>query len=95
MLLGWELHRLSGHCNLGEYLHRFRRRETPECALCRVEAETVAHYLLRCSRRWDMGLVKRDGETASSLRELLEEVDRLARFVGRTGRLETQGRGEG
>mmetsp|Transcript_26003 Transcript_26003/g.42347 ORF Transcript_26003/g.42347 Transcript_26003/m.42347 type:complete len:214 (-) Transcript_26003:60-701(-) len=90
---------VSGHCNLGEYLHRFGRRETPECALCGVEAETVAHYLLRC-RRWDrerneiMGLVKRDGETAS-LRGLLQEVDRLARFVKRTGRLEIRGRGEG
>jgi len=90
---------VSGHCNLGEYLHRFGRRETPECALCGVEAETVAHYLLRC-RRWDrerneiMDLVKRDDETAS-LRGLLQEVDRLARFVKRTGRLEIRGRGEG
>ncbi|CAN0033380.1 unnamed protein product, partial [Heterosigma akashiwo] len=43
---------MSGHCNLGAYLHRFGRRGTPECAFCGKDVESVGHFLLEC-RRWD------------------------------------------
>ncbi|CAM9943314.1 unnamed protein product, partial [Heterosigma akashiwo] len=43
---------LSGHCNLGAYLHRFGRRDTPECTFCGKDEESVGHFLLEC-KRWD------------------------------------------
>ncbi|CAN0006014.1 unnamed protein product, partial [Heterosigma akashiwo] len=44
---------LSGHCNLGAYLHRFGRRDTPECTFCGKDEESVGHFLLEC-KRWDL-----------------------------------------
>ncbi|CAM9691992.1 unnamed protein product, partial [Heterosigma akashiwo] len=41
---------LSGHCNLGSYLHRFHLEETAKCEWCDDEDETVEHFLLRCQR---------------------------------------------
>ncbi|CAM9952856.1 unnamed protein product, partial [Heterosigma akashiwo] len=39
---------LLGRCNLGGYLHRFGRRDTPECAFCGEDVESVGHFLLEC-----------------------------------------------
>ena len=88
---------LSGHCNLGAYLHRFGRRDTPECTFCGKDEESVGHFLLEC-KRWDRerneisDLIDKGNEEAS-LQALLQEVGRLARFVRLTGRLEIR-RGE-
>ena len=88
---------LFGHCNLGAYLHRFGRRDTPECAFCGKDVESVGHFLLEC-RRWDRernaisDLIDKENEEAS-LQPLLQEVGRLVWFVRLTGRLEIK-RGE-
>ncbi|CAM9875489.1 unnamed protein product, partial [Heterosigma akashiwo] len=80
---------LSGHCNLGAYLHRFGRRDTPECTFCGKDEESVGHFLLEC-KRWDRerneisDLIDKGNEEAS-LQALLQEMGRLARFVRLTG----------
>ncbi|CAN0046819.1 unnamed protein product, partial [Heterosigma akashiwo] len=68
---------LSGHCNLGAYLHRFGRRDTPECTFCGKDEESVGHFLLEC-KRWDRerneisDLIDKGNEEAS-LQALLQE----------------------
>ena len=39
----------TGHCGLKQYLHRFKKADTPHCE-CRQGKETVEHYLLECRK---------------------------------------------
>jgi hypothetical protein len=83
---------MTGHCNLGGYLHRIGKRDTPECSFCGEEDETVGHFLMRC-RRWDrerneISDLLVQGDECASFQALVREVERLARFVKRTSRLE-------
>jgi ribonuclease HI len=85
---------ISGHCQLGHYLHRFAKATTALCQFCTEEDEDVAHFLLRCPR-WEgirmevLGELLDKKRHSESLRHLLWEVDRLNDFVRRTGRLKT------
>lgn len=45
----WITQALSGHGTFGEYLHRFGRRPTPECALCGISPDTPLHALTTCT----------------------------------------------
>src|SRR5947207_12209728 len=38
----------TGHCGLNQYLHRFKRTESPYCE-CGDGKETVEHFLLECT----------------------------------------------
>jgi ribonuclease HI len=37
-----------GHAPLNEYLHRFRKVDSPRCPACGAPRETVHHYIKRC-----------------------------------------------
>jgi len=83
---------LSGHCNVGGYLASVKKQESGSCGYCGLEEEDVHHYLLRCPR-WYMQRLEMDdlivrGDPRSSLGNMFRELERLARFVKRTGRLE-------
>lgn len=38
----------TGHVPLNVYLHRFKRKDSPRCEMCKGGDETVEHYLLWC-----------------------------------------------
>ncbi|XP_008189466.1 uncharacterized protein LOC103311579, partial [Acyrthosiphon pisum] len=39
---------LTGHGAFGEYLHRFRRRNTDRCQLCGLSPDTPEHAIYEC-----------------------------------------------
>jgi len=83
---------LSGHCNVGGYLASVKKQESGSCGYCGLEEEDVHHYLLRCPR-WYMQRLEMDdlivrGDPGSSLGNMFRELERLARYVKRTGRLD-------
>ena len=39
----------TGHCGLNNYLHRFRKRNSPYCE-CGYGKETVVHFMLECRK---------------------------------------------
>jgi hypothetical protein len=83
---------LSGHCHVGAYLARVRKREDGRCEYCGVEEEDVRHYLLRCprwyrQRREIEDLVVR-GDPVASMGNIFGEIERLERYIKQTGRLE-------
>ena len=83
---------LSGHCNVGGYLASVKKQESGSCGYCGLEEEDVHHYLLRCPR-WYMQRLEMDdlivrGDPRSSLGNMFRELERLARYVKRTGRLD-------
>jgi ribonuclease HI len=41
---------LSGHFPCKQYLHRFKRSDSPSCRFCAAENESIAHLLLTCPR---------------------------------------------
>ena len=83
---------LSGHCNVGGYLASVKKQESGSCGYCGLEEEDVHHYLLRCPR-WYMQRLEMDdlivrGDPRSSLGNMFRELERLARYAKRTGRLD-------
>ncbi|CAN0115753.1 unnamed protein product, partial [Heterosigma akashiwo] len=83
---------LSGHCNLGGYLAGVNKQDNGTCGYCGLEEEDVHHYLLRCPKWYTQRLEMDDlivrGDPRSSLGNMFRELERLARFVKRTGRLD-------
>jgi hypothetical protein len=78
----------TGHARLNGYLHRIGRSDSELCA-CGVERETVAHFLLRCTR-WNeprRALVEAAGPHFGSLPRMLggkaESVDGASEPNGR------------
>lgn len=43
---------ISGHGCFGQYLHRFKRRESPKCVDCGENKDDAEHTLFRCGRWW-------------------------------------------
>ena len=77
---------------IGGYLARVKKQENGTCGYCGLEEEDVHHYRLRCPR-WYMQRLEMDdlivrGDPRSSLGNMFRELERLARYVKRTGRLD-------
>jgi len=80
----------TGHCQLNEYLHRFKVIETPECE-CGAEKETVKHYLLNCELYDKERDVLRKGVGAQGMRvdTLLGDsqmIRETIKYIEETGR---------
>lgn len=48
----WTTQMISGHGSFNHYLHRFRRRDSPDCPFCPGTDDTAEHTLFHCGR-WD------------------------------------------
>jgi hypothetical protein len=81
----------TGHVPLHQYLHRFKRVDTPQCPACGHPRETVEHYLLYCPKydheRWP--IISKAGGSRPKLNELLSKTDfiqPLANYIEATER---------
>jgi len=70
--IAWLVRLRTGHCGLNKYLARFRKIESPICK-CGWGHETVAHYLLVCSKYEEEReiLRSRAGEDGMKVEKLL------------------------
>ncbi|EGG04096.1 uncharacterized protein MELLADRAFT_65107 [Melampsora larici-populina 98AG31] len=64
----------AGHCPLNDYLFRFTKADTPNCALC-TQRESVEHFLLTCRKfagiRRDLSKAARANKTPFHQKDLL------------------------
>ena len=80
-----------GHAPINQYLHRFKKIESPSCPACRHPKETVEHFLIHClkyaHKRWLLLRSSRSrhpkiSKILSSPKLLLT----LANYIAATGR---------
>ncbi|EJD40238.1 hypothetical protein AURDEDRAFT_70309 [Auricularia subglabra TFB-10046 SS5] len=80
-----------GHAPLNKHLHRIQRADPPSCEACGHPIETVRHFIMECNAydeaRWEMrqGLGRRN-DKLSTLLSTKRGIDRLLKFIQRTGR---------
>jgi len=81
------------HIPLNSYLHKFRRTDKANCPACGHERETVAHYLLHCTKynheRWALVEQARKRKKDLMLETLLGDPEMalpLANYVDGTAR---------
>ncbi|OJA19689.1 hypothetical protein AZE42_13476 [Rhizopogon vesiculosus] len=84
----------SRHIPLNRHLHRIGKSDSPNCAHCPQDEETIHHYLFDCShvRHERHILTNTLGRKASSLPFLLTNIDaihHLIRFINATKRFKT------
>ncbi|KNZ77457.1 Putative 115 kDa protein in type-1 retrotransposable element R1DM [Termitomyces sp. J132] len=81
----------TGHCPLNQYLHRFKKADSPICGACNQAEETVEHFLVHCKAyRTQRNTLFRevDLRTAPMSRLLSDAsvVKALFQFINSTGR---------
>jgi len=81
------------HILLNSYLHKFQRTDKANCPACRHERETIAHYLLHCTKydyeRWALAEQARKRKKDLTLETLLGDPEMalpLANYVDGTAR---------
>ena len=91
---------ITEHAPLCQYLHRFKKAESPRCPACLQAAESVHHYLMECPaydtpRRERRRALRGKGRKVSSLltddrctRELFKFIAATQRFKSTHGQLE-------
>ena len=82
-----------GHAPVNQYLHRFKKVDSPRCPACRHLKETVEHFILQCPKyahkRWS--LLRNAGSRHPKLTRILSSsklVLPLANYIEATGRFE-------
>jgi hypothetical protein len=82
-----------GHAPINQYLHRFKKVDSPQCPACRHPKETAEHYLLQCPKyaheRWP--ILSRSGGRPPKLTRLLSSaklLGPLANYIEATGRFD-------
>lgn len=78
-----------GHAPLNQHLHRLKCIESPLCPACKMEEETVAHYLIMCPafRKHRIPLqyeLKCEAKSISTLLNDPEALRPLFRYMNRT-----------
>ncbi|KAJ7123395.1 hypothetical protein C8R44DRAFT_917443, partial [Mycena epipterygia] len=83
-----------GHTFLNKHLHRVKRAESPSCACCHRENETIVHYLLYCpvhaNARAEFNRV--GGRDSGNIKKMLirpKLLPALFQVIVRTGRFRT------
>jgi ribonuclease HI len=83
-----------GHAPINQYLHRFKKIDSPRCPACGHPKETAEHYLLQCPKyaheRWP--ILQRSGGRPPKLTRLLSTaklLGPLANYIEATGRFDT------
>jgi ribonuclease HI len=81
------------HLPLNRYLHRFRRTDKANCLACGHEKETIAHFLLHCTKydfkRWALVQQVKKRQKKMTLETLLGDPEMaipLANYVHSTSR---------
>jgi ribonuclease HI len=82
-----------GHAPINQYLHRFKKVDSPQCPACGHPKETVEHYLLQCPKyvheRWP--ILSRSGGRPPKLTRLLSSaklLGPLANYIEATSRFD-------
>ena len=85
------------HIPLNKYLHRFKRTDKANCPACGEENETIAHFLLHCTKyayeRWALTQQVKKRRKALTIEALLGDPELaipLANYMDSTGRFKTK-----
>jgi hypothetical protein len=85
------------HVPVNEYLHRFKKIESPSCPACGRDLEDVTHFLLECPgydhERWALAQQARTSKKALCLETLLGApalTTALAKYIEDTHRFDEQ-----
>ncbi|KAG5733033.1 putative 115 kDa protein in type-1 retrotransposable element [Termitomyces sp. T112] len=81
----------TGHCPLNQYLHRFKKADSPICGACNQAEETVEHFLVHCEAyRTQRNTLFREADLRTApMSRLLSDasvVKALFQFINSTGR---------